>query len=137
MRCPDCNKFVSLEMSEPEINEDLDSNDEGEITGSVRIVRTCAECGTELKEATLELKGDISEELPEKPTVAEGATAPTYEVTIEVDGTEALEEGGGRYKKSFFGAEISFTATCSWDPEWKYDGTVSEKIAASHMEELA
>lgn len=51
-RCPDCNKFVSIDMAEPEL--DLELGD-GEVTGSVRLVQTCAECGTELAETTLEI----------------------------------------------------------------------------------
>jgi hypothetical protein len=54
MRCPDCNKFVSLETQEPEVSDlqvehnppaDKQSEHTFTITGSVRIVRVCGECG--------------------------------------------------------------------------------------------
>lgn len=65
MRCPDCNKFVSYdESAEPEVN-DLQIS-EGNVTGQVRVLLTCAECGTELKEANFDI--DVSVELPEHHT---------------------------------------------------------------------
>ena len=52
MRCPDCEKFVPFEPGDPEISgEEVDN---GTVTGQVRIVLTCGECGTELKEANLD-----------------------------------------------------------------------------------
>ena len=57
MRCNDCNKFVSFDDStEPEAEIEID--EDGQISGTVRIVLTCAECGTELKESNF----DVSEE---------------------------------------------------------------------------
>lgn len=140
MRCPDCSKFVSLEMSDPEIDGELEIDEEGTVTGSVRIVRCCAECGTELKEATLDfewappeadIKGHINKEGEDKHSLA-----------VEEDGIEGLEEGGGRYAKSYYGATVNFRVTCSCDEakeiadRWTLDGTMSDKIAASHMEEM-
>lgn len=136
MRCPDCSKFVSLEFEEPEVENDLECDDDGNVTGTLHIVRTCAECGTELKEATIDLEADISGELPEKPEVKEGETAPDYEITIETGDVSSIEEGGGRYQKSYFGGEVTFTVTCSWNEEWSYEGSVSGKVAASEMEEM-
>lgn len=52
MRCPDCNKFVSIEIAEPEL--ELEVSD-GEVTGTVRLVQICAECNTELAEANIEV----------------------------------------------------------------------------------
>jgi hypothetical protein len=58
MRCPDCNKFVSYDdTTEPEHNLEINDNGDGsmQVTGDVKIVLTCAECGTELKEYTFEV----------------------------------------------------------------------------------
>jgi len=58
-RCPDCNKFVSYDDgTEPEAEADVDET--GHITGTVRIALTCAECGTELREASFDLDVDLS-----------------------------------------------------------------------------
>ncbi len=56
-RCPDCNKFVSLEEVEPEVNT-LEVDEEGIIEADVRIVNACADCGTELKEYTFDFDGE-------------------------------------------------------------------------------
>ncbi len=75
MRCPDCNRFVSQEAGEPEVD---DSTSDMQVSLSVRIVQNCAECGTELKEATLEIERDLDEEVGE---------------AHSTDTTHALEDG--------------------------------------------
>ncbi len=58
-RCPTCEKFVSLEPNEdPEWNSDPEIDEDGAVTGELRVVLNCAECGEEMKETTIEL--DIS-----------------------------------------------------------------------------
>jgi hypothetical protein len=46
MRCPDCNKFVSFD--EPEIEGDDPDIVGTAVSGNVRIVLKCADCGGEL-----------------------------------------------------------------------------------------
>lgn len=55
MRCPDCNKFVSYDDSNEPEADDADIDAEGHVTGTVRVYLTCAECGTDLKEANFDL----------------------------------------------------------------------------------
>lgn len=118
--CPGCNKMVSLDFQDPEVS-DLEYDD-GKITASVRILRNCAECGEEMKEATLEVDLDV-----------EFCSGEGHVVSVE-DKLSQLEEGGGRYAKSYFGAEGTFDLKCSCgktaEVQW------SDKVAASEMEEL-
>lgn len=123
MRCPNCNKFVSLELGEPEL-QDI-SYDRGVVTISVRIVRTCADCGEELKEAILDMEHQC--EIPEEYQSAD--------LGVEEDGIESTEEGGGRYKKSYFGAIVTFKVTTD-DGKEVYTGETSDSVAASYMDEL-
>lgn len=61
-QCPSCNKFPSLELQEvdsPE-SEEFDA-DSGEISVEVRIVRTSACCGDEMKEANISFEADVSD----------------------------------------------------------------------------
>jgi len=53
-RCPDCNKFVSLDVAEPEAEQPEVNGDD--VSVDVRVVQICAECNGEIKEwnATLE-----------------------------------------------------------------------------------
>lgn len=132
MRCPDCSKFVGLEMAEPEVN-DLEVSEDGTVTMNVRIVRNCAECGTELKSADLELECQV--DVGEHGSDDEGKHK-GHELTVEETSVEMIEEGGGRYKKSYYGAEVSFRVTCACDESWSVEGEVSDKVAASEMEEM-
>lgn len=62
-RCPDCNKFVRLNAeTEPEVDLTIELEETSEstealltVTGSIRIVNTCAECGGELTEASFDI----------------------------------------------------------------------------------
>src|SRR4051812_40034489 len=120
MRCPDCQKFVSLEMQDPEVSNlevehiPPETTDQGvphmfRITGEVRIVRNCAECGRELKEATLEIDQEVElgEDVPARDW-AEFAKVHDLDNAYvdESPAVDQIEEGGGRYAKSYFGASI-------------------------------
>lgn len=64
-RCPDCNKFVSYDDSyEPEV-ESAEVSD-STLTIEVRVVLPCAECGTELKESTMEASVEIEHDCSKK-----------------------------------------------------------------------
>jgi len=154
MRCPQCEKFTSLEMGDPElesINLDADLGDgklgSAAVTATVRIVRTCGECGDELKEATLELEGESGEidvsdhaSVKKQPDGTEQpAWNPGCELQVEEEDVSPIEEGGGRYKKSYFGATVSYKITCACQKDKAapiHEGELSDKVAASAMEEL-
>jgi len=125
MRCPDCNKFVALELQDPEENSTEFDPQTGAIEAEYRIVRNCADCGTELKETTITLSGEVDV------TEHQGEG---HELTAEFE-AEGVEEGGGRYAKSYFGVSCTCTVKCSCG---ELDETVdmSDKVAASEMEEL-
>lgn len=153
MRCPDCNKFVSLELGE-EPEAELEVSD-GVVTGTVQIVRNCADCGTELKEATFDVEVTLptlvehaneiaaareAREKEHKDKEVAGETPSMdededeHDMEVEVDECQATEEGGGRYKKSYYGVDVTFTAKCSCGKEEQ--GSFEDKIAASHMDEV-
>ena len=114
-RCPDCSKFVSLEAQEPEVDSsDVDGDT---VTGTVRLILTCAECGTEMKEANLDFEIPIDHE-------CEGETDETIAQVFEIEDTQAdsteryqdTDKKGkripSRYQKHFYGADITVTVKC-------------------------
>lgn len=131
MRCGSCEKFVSMDMGDPEISTDLTIEINGNtasVEGGVRIVRVCADCGDELKEAELELSTDV--EIPAE-HIGEG-----HDIDIEQTEIDTIEESGGRYAKSYFGAQVHFHVTCSCQKEPIVEGSFSDKVAASGMDEI-
>src|SRR5438132_896944 len=106
MRCPSCEKFVSLELQDPEF-EGLEITEDGQIAGSVRIVRTCADCSDEMKEANFEVQAEVPADVL---SAFRSSHPDAGDLEIEAE-IEPIEEGGGRYAKSFFGATISFKVT--------------------------
>jgi hypothetical protein len=137
MRCGSCSKFVSFDTDQEPETDDLSVDEEGHVIGSVRIVNCCAECGDELKEASIDvedagvpedLKTHLEKELPD-----EGS----HDLELEVTSSERTErsEGQGRGRRTFYGAAINFSVTCSCDSEFTVDGSVSVEVQASSMEE--
>lgn len=131
MRCPDCNKFVSMEFSDPEVSS-IEVSEDGEVTASVTITRTCADCGNDLKTAELEMAVDLGKECEEH---VNEAGQDVHDLDVEQGDVNQIEKGGGRYAKSYFGAEVCFTITCKCDKTFEVEGTMSDEIAASMMEE--
>lgn len=128
MRCPDCNHFVSFDPAEPEMDVDFA---DGALTGTVRIVLNCAECGQELKDATLDVEHEIT--LPEH--VCEGTEEVEWTIIqLSVENTDRTE-GKGRGTKTFYGYEISGELVCGCGKS-KVEVSVSDDIQASAMDEL-
>lgn len=138
-RCPQCNKFVPLETElEPEEAE-LTGDEPGDLKLSwqVRVVRKCGECGEEMKEATLDIEVD-EVRLIEGVACVDGdawASDAHGEPEVSVEDPEVIEEGGGRYAKSYYGASAQYTITCKCG-ETLYEGVMSEKEAASGFDDL-
>lgn len=145
-RCQNCNKFSALEFQEPELESfdvalelDPESGDlEVVATASVRLVRTSECCGDEMKTADLELEEqlvisrvEIADHLDEVDGVWSWKAG--HEATSDNDDPEQLEEGGGRYAKSYFGAQVSYRVTCNGKNV--HEGCMADKVAASSMDE--
>lgn len=135
-RCPSCNKFVSLDTEgDPEI-DNLEVSDDGlMVTCEVRITNTCVECSDELTEANFELEVTEDEDpIIHKDTCREEDRK--YDVTEAGFDRTTRQQGKGRGAKTFYGVEVDYTLKCL-NCEATYDGSLSDEIQASHMDELA
>ncbi len=132
MRCPDCQKFVGLETNEPEV-EDIDIDNEGHISGSIRIVRNCADCSTELKEYNFDIDADVDIEEPDEPK--DGEKPHEHELSIEETSCDSTETGGGRYKKNMIGYCLSYNVKCS-SCDFETDGSIEDSTPASSFDEM-
>jgi hypothetical protein len=136
-----------MDMSDPELDSELEFDSEMKtVTGTVRIERTCSECGTSLKEGQLEMEGEFDGEDAKKleahlevhrkhAEANAGAELGVFEV--DEDGIDPIEEGGGRYKKSYFGVTVNYTLSCSCDKDFSVSGSMEDKMPASSMDEMA
>lgn len=113
-RCPDCNKFVSFEMGEPEVDDPI--VDGTSVTIEVRLTRCCVECGTELQEATITLEDELpSDELEAHQKlvtgVEDGEEMHEHDLEGVVEDYGATEEGKG--KKVRYGVRVNWSVRCS------------------------
>jgi Zn finger protein HypA/HybF involved in hydrogenase expression len=136
MRCPDCNKFVAFDEGEYKV-ESIEVDDDGNVRAEVRVVLNCAECSQELKEARLEMEVDHTEECKEHQSkgheleVDEGSAQSVYYDKRKHQWVNKY----GRYAKTMYGATLSCTITYSCG-KLSADGSVSDKVRASGMDEL-
>ena len=119
-RCSSCNKFVGVAQGEdfefdPEVECEKPTGPDGRdvlvtVTGEVRLVLTCADCGDDLMATTQDAELEA--------TLRHTADCPMTEdpgCAAFVSSTDRFE-GKGRRAKHFYGADISVTLTC---PECK------------------
>lgn len=152
MRCPDCNKFVSMENADPEIGSvDCEySDDSFQVTADIRAVRSCADCSTELKSLDLNLEQSVElsqfdgwKGLSEEQQKLVREQLESGEANVESNPGEGRmeESGGSRYKKNMITIAVDYSIEITVHPEegdsinLTYNGELSEEHAASEFEE--
>ena len=127
MRCPQCNKFVALSSeTEPEAELECDDNS---VSGTVRIVLTCEECGEEMKQAEFDVQEDVN--LTDDRHCGDRS--------VEVDSVEMTErtftDPKTKKKTTMFGFELSGHLECSCGADIG-SFNAEEEIDTNEMEEL-
>src|SRR4030067_1601736 len=95
-RCPSCEKFVSLEIGEPEDNGLALDGDT--LSGEVRLALTCAECSEEMKDTIFDVSETIDEitsHLEEHGATDENPDPEIHEVTLDsvsLDSTDRYQD---------------------------------------------
>jgi hypothetical protein len=142
MRCPDCNKFVSFDEPEVEVeSEEVERvNDSAvSVTAEVHVTLKCADCGTELKETTIQFENDY--ELPE-PADPDQARL-SLEVSVEAEPTDWFNDKdrhgkpirNPRYQTHYYGADLTITVTDEAGAQHEFEAQVG--AAASAFDEMA
>ncbi len=151
-RCENCNKFTALEFQEPEEEsfevEGLevitkDGAVSATASATVRISRNSECCGDTMKEATFEMSEEFvinHDKLEEHLVEKEGGGWAWKEgcaLIANNEDPEQVEEGGGRYAKSYFGASVDYSVTCECGKgDELHEGTIEDKVAASEMDDV-
>jgi hypothetical protein len=142
-RCPDCMKFVSLSQEDPEVDGIEVCQETGEVIASVRLVLSCMDCGTEMKETHLEIQ-DTPHGLDEHMEMHEKAEE-EFSLDVEESNVEATDEYQNldrhgkpirnfRYQRHYYGASMTATVTCSCGESFDVD--LSDSVQASFFDEL-
>lgn len=130
-RCPNCNKFVSLEQAEPEVTAQVN----GDVVDlDVRMVLTCAECGEELLEA------EVSDEFTIDNHDCEDAEYEEVDTTAEATDRYQDKDRHGkliksmRYRRHYYGANGTVVVECSKCKQYVDVPFDVEEQASSFME---
>jgi hypothetical protein len=124
-------------MQDPEVNDvSLDEENES-VSVEVRILRNSACCGDEMKDYTFNTDAELGADLVAK-MAAIKKEHPDAEFDVLEGSCEQLEEGGHRYKKSYYGFTLTLEINAIVDGKADTIGTVevTDKIEASGMDEL-
>lgn len=159
-RCGQCNKFVSYEGGEePEENGDFEvthqSDTSVEVAGAVDRLLNCADCGNELKRATIEFNIEVDFQHAEGCPVLEKEDGeddgdddvePEYEIETSFEASEETQTqhwdkrkkkmvpSKPRYWRQFYGVAVTGTVTCTHcKATAEFEETTNE--AASAFEE--
>jgi len=153
MRCPDCNKFVSQDPSDPEVNTLAVEQSPGfpgvfNIKAEIRSARTCSECGLEL--TALDLEGEASITFTETPEfkakteeeqkiLRDAVLGKLAELDVDEGTTSATEEGSGKGKRIKCVVEFDVTVTAevvdSKNVTCSVHGTLEAEAHPSEYEE--
>lgn len=144
MRCDNCAKMVSYDTDvEPEVQDD--PSFEGDtVSFSVRRVLTCQDCGSEMKETTLDFNLDmtLSEDKPTSTPCEDGheweldgelSLEPTTEMQTKDRHGKPIKSA--RYMKTMYGVEASGEAVCQHCGQ-KATFSGNESCQASGFDEL-
>ena len=148
-RCPDCERFVSLEISEEdEFNTDPEIDDEGNISAEFRLLLNCVECWGEMKDAAVEFYVEAPEEIQEHinkyvPSADSEDDEPDHEFEVECTSSSVSERYSGdsktprRFRKKFYVVELEFSITCTTHPDWPGCTVAATKeVQASYLEDV-
>jgi hypothetical protein len=144
-QCPSCNKFASLETEEPEV-QSIEVDQDGRVTGSIRVFRTSSCCGDEMKEYVFDINADPTDEIDTHLEMHE-QTGTEYELSVEEGSVESTERSqttdrkgnkitNPRYMKTLIGFIATLDVSCSCDQAFTATVEVSDEVAASDFEEL-
>lgn len=143
MRCPECNKYASIDMADPEVevessltNAEDDKIDgshhsQVEVTGTARIALNCSTCATELKNAELE----IGPETVLVQHTSECEEQEDYDATADVDNYDEFLPPNRKRQYHMYGVEGSIVVSCSSCGASAPPMDIKVGIKSSHMED--
>ncbi len=142
-RCEPCGKFVSFEAVEPDdqgteisvagaYGSDGESFNDIQVTGTVRVVLQCADCGQDLAETEIEFDFESTFNHEAGCEIDPESSDDVTSEEVEYEFAEG-SEGKGRRPKRFYGAGASVNVTCGLC-EASNTFTDEQLTQASHFE---
>jgi hypothetical protein len=147
MRCPNCNKFVSYDEPEAELNSVIVDSDGTTVTANATVNLNCADCGTVLKSADIEVEESFDHKCEGDAVEGWDDDAGDDQFQIDDDGQpegasriETKDRHGkpiksSRYMRQFYGFELLSTVCCNKCGE-SFDVHLSGEEQASSFDEV-
>lgn len=149
MKCPNCPQFTSKDTDNDPEQIACDADEDGSVTAEVRVVNTCAECGTELEEYTFNMesvdsfKAEIEEHYEKEHPGEDGrgvyAEGDSWRRTDE---TQGVDRHGrpitkSRYRNRYYGVEGEVEVKCDECNAVIGKVYLSDSVQASSFEWIA
>lgn len=129
-RCEECNRFVSVEQADPELDITLDYDKSMiSIFGIVRLATCCGDCGADIKEAYEDFEQELNFDHSERG--CDGG----LELLDEETEADYRMEGTGRQVRHFYGANIRAMVVCR-DCDARLEVEDHCEVPDSHMQLL-
>ena len=131
--CTSCQKFASLEAAEPETPDVTVNAESEEVSGEIRLVLACADCGGELKETNLEFVANVNDLYDHAVACDKADNLEASVDSVETTDRYADKDRHGkpiksfRYRKHFYGVELSGTITCGCGSTWEWSTTAEQQ----------
>lgn len=115
MRCTDCNRYVTFDSDvEPEVDVEITYGDDGNVyvQGNVRIANNCADCGSEMTEASFDVDETVHL-IHEEGCERKEEDEPSFD-DPEAERFDEYDPPGKptRYSKHMYGASMTVEASC-------------------------
>lgn len=114
MRCPNCNKFVSYD--DPQCEVDSVEIEGDSVRAVVSVQLNCVDCGTTLKDAQIESESQIDHECEnsksEKEFEIESDGSPEGTSRVQQIDRRGKPIKSSRYMKTFYGFEMTTEVKC-------------------------
>lgn len=135
--CPTCKKFTSIDASTDLDPADIEIDDAGVVTGTIRMVNCCSECGEEVRETVFDVELAVNDYKVHLETCEEAkkeeALAPSVEL-LDLERDEQERPPRAKRRAKFYIARGTIKVTCECGSE--FFGYWQDEMKSSLMETM-
>lgn len=127
--CSNCSKLTGIE--EADLEDDLQVDELGNVSGTITIENNCSECGNAVKRAEFDVDRHVELDHDDGDDAADQEH--DLEVTAHLERFQEERPPRAKRRRKFYGVQGDVDVECSCGAKGSF--TVHEEIQSSHMDE--